>query len=217
MAAAPGAGPWPAAGVRARCATAWSSSTTRPARPRSGRTRRAVARRRVRLRRLIADVDAYVPAAGRCDGACGDEHDERVHGHRTFPMLPERLSTDLTSLIAGDDRLCVVVEVRVDSAGRDRRARRVPRDRHNPRAARVRDGRCVAGRFGARACAARRDPRSRRADPPAERGRAALRTRRSAKGARARDGGAGAGLRGGELVDLDAVRRGPAREGFPTS
>src|SRR6185312_15091857 len=34
-----------------------------------------------------------------------------------FPMLPEKLSTDLTSLADGKDRTSIVIEMTIDSAG----------------------------------------------------------------------------------------------------
>ncbi len=65
----------------------------------------------------IADVDAYVKK-----GSPIDHHAEQntvtvyTEGH-IFPMLPEELSTDLTSLNEGEDRLAVIADMAVKANG----------------------------------------------------------------------------------------------------
>jgi len=65
----------------------------------------------------VADVDALVKK-----GSAIDEH-ARINttsiytSARVFPMLPERLSTDLTSLNAGQDRLALVTTMAVNEDG----------------------------------------------------------------------------------------------------
>ena len=65
----------------------------------------------------IADVDAMVP----CDSAVDRHAQANTTSVYTpaeiFPMLPERLSTDLTSLVEGVDRSAVVVEMTVSNDG----------------------------------------------------------------------------------------------------
>jgi VacB/RNase II family 3'-5' exoribonuclease len=71
----------------------------------------------VRARVAVADVGALVR-----DGTAVDQHARHnttsvYTAARIFPMLPEKLSTDLTSLNEDQDRTAVVVEMVVDSDG----------------------------------------------------------------------------------------------------
>ena len=46
-----------------------------------------------------------------------DEHDLRLYARAIFPMLPEKLSTDLTSLGEGQERLAIVMDMTVAADG----------------------------------------------------------------------------------------------------
>lgn len=64
-----------------------------------------------RLLIAIADVDALVKQGSPIDQRAAASSTSVYAGVRTFPMLPEELSTDLTSLNAGADRLAIVTEM----------------------------------------------------------------------------------------------------------
>jgi exoribonuclease-2 len=73
------------------------------------------------LRIGIADVDALVPKGSAIDAHAAANATSVYTGLTVYPMLPERLSTDLTSLNEGTDRLVLVIEVELARDGTVRR------------------------------------------------------------------------------------------------
>jgi VacB/RNase II family 3'-5' exoribonuclease len=71
----------------------------------------------IRVRVGIADVDALVHRGSAIDGYAAHNTCSVYTAAQIFPMLPESLSTDRTSLGQGEDRLAIVVEMDVDPAG----------------------------------------------------------------------------------------------------
>lgn len=65
----------------------------------------------------IADVDARVTEGSPIDLHASSQTTTVYTGIETFPMLPEKLSTDLTSLLEGADRLAIVLEILVAADG----------------------------------------------------------------------------------------------------
>lgn len=62
----------------------------------------------------IADVDAYVPIGSAIDKHAAIETVTVYTGVKNFSMLPEELSTGLTSLLEGQDRVSMVTEFTLD-------------------------------------------------------------------------------------------------------
>jgi VacB/RNase II family 3'-5' exoribonuclease len=71
----------------------------------------------VRVLVAIADVDAAVHLGSATDGHAQQNTTSVYTPAAIFPMLPERLSTDLTSLADGQDRLAIVIEMVVAADG----------------------------------------------------------------------------------------------------
>jgi VacB/RNase II family 3'-5' exoribonuclease len=65
----------------------------------------------------IADVDSDVDAGSPIDQHAAEQTTTVYTAVHNFPMLPEGLSTGLTSLNEGQDRLAVVIEFVVDAGG----------------------------------------------------------------------------------------------------
>jgi VacB/RNase II family 3'-5' exoribonuclease len=71
----------------------------------------------VKILVAIADVDALVPTGSPIDQHASANTTSVYTAAQIFPMLPERLSTDLTSLADGQDRVSLVIEMTVDAGG----------------------------------------------------------------------------------------------------
>jgi VacB/RNase II family 3'-5' exoribonuclease len=71
----------------------------------------------VRVLVAIADVDCLVKAGTPIDAHAAANTTSVYTAARIFPMLPEKLSTDLTSLAEDQDRLSVVADMTFDAQG----------------------------------------------------------------------------------------------------
>jgi VacB/RNase II family 3'-5' exoribonuclease len=65
----------------------------------------------------IADVDAYVPKGSITDMHAAKNTTSVYTGISVFPMLPDHLSKDISSLVPGGDRLAIVIEFDVRPTG----------------------------------------------------------------------------------------------------
>ena len=71
----------------------------------------------IQLKIAIADVDSDVAIGTPIDQHAAEQTTSVYTGIKTFPMLPEELSTDLTSLNENADRLAVVIDFVVATDG----------------------------------------------------------------------------------------------------
>jgi exoribonuclease-2 len=71
----------------------------------------------VRLLVAVADVDALVKKGSPIDAHAEKNTTSVYTAGGIFPMLPEKLSTNLTSLNEDEDRVALVVEMTVGSGG----------------------------------------------------------------------------------------------------
>jgi len=65
----------------------------------------------------IADVDAFAAKGSPLDNYAAQNTISVYTGVKTFPMLPLELSTDKSSLVEGEDRLAIVIELKVTPDG----------------------------------------------------------------------------------------------------
>ena len=136
----------------------------------------------------IADVDAAVPKGSPVDRHAAQNTTSVYTPAVMFPMLPERLSTDLTSLNDHEDRLAIVIEFVVSPDGDAEVVGRLRRRRPQPREARLQRRRRMARRRRSAAAGRRGRAGHRRAAAAAGRRRPGAQPRRArARRARVRD------------------------------
>src|SRR5262245_25623771 len=71
----------------------------------------------VKILVAIADVDALVKPSSAIDDHARANTTSVYTDAQIFPMLPEQLSTDLTSLNEGEERLALVIEMTIAASG----------------------------------------------------------------------------------------------------
>jgi exoribonuclease-2 len=109
--------PRPAGGLRDLTALLWSSIDNDDSRDLDQIEWAERAPGGIRVLVGVADVDSVVPKGTPIDSHAQRETTTVYTGIRTFPMLPEQLSTGLTSLNEGQDRAAVVIEMLVAADG----------------------------------------------------------------------------------------------------
>jgi VacB/RNase II family 3'-5' exoribonuclease len=72
---------------------------------------------KVKILVAVADVDTLVKINSAIDEHAHQNTTSIYTAGKTFPMLPEKLSTDLTSLNYQEDRLAIVVEMMINDMG----------------------------------------------------------------------------------------------------
>jgi exoribonuclease-2 len=72
----------------------------------------------VKILVAVADVDALVKKSSAIDEHARQNTTSVYTAGMIFPMLPERLSTDLTSLNCHEDRPVIVIEAVISDAGK---------------------------------------------------------------------------------------------------
>ncbi len=70
-----------------------------------------------RIRVAVADVDALVPEGSKIDQHAAHNTTSVYTAAELFPMLPEKLSTDLTSLNPDEDRVAMIIDMTIDENG----------------------------------------------------------------------------------------------------
>ena len=77
----------------------------------------AISTSRIKIRVAIADVDSFVKKDSALDEHARHNTTSVYTAAQIFPMLPEKISTDLTSLNFNQDRLSIVIEMVVGADG----------------------------------------------------------------------------------------------------